>query len=459
MSVKKLVGFSCGIAACIVFWNLPLVGIAADGQICLALTLMTVVWWASDAMPPGYSGLALLIGYSVFIDAGTAPPSLIFSLWTTPTAYLIIGGFLIASAVGDSGLGKRLALNYVKRFVKTYKGLVVSCYVLGFLLSLIIPNSFARAFLLMAALKYAIGSVGLDRNSAANVGLAVFAGAVPSCLVFITCDSTLNPIVIGFAGVHVHWLQWAHDMTLPGLLAITLTCCSHLAMLKEPDSFFIDAGKIETGLQELGAFSLTEKKTLFAVALAILLWSTDSIHGVNAGLTAIGIAVLLSSPLIGVLNASSWAQVPLGTLFFLCAAFAIGSVGEATGMNDWIADYLIPSHVSNNPYVFALVALLLCMLMHLAIGSVAATLGVATPAIIRFGAAAGMPPLVSAYIVRTAVSLQWLFPYHHMNLLIGLGEYGGYTEKDVVRMGIRQMPVALAVVLFQVFWWKLAGLV
>jgi len=457
--VKRTAGLAAGVVVCLIIWNLPLQGLAPDGRKCLALSLMAVIWWATGAMHPGFSSLALLLGYSLLLDPAVAPRSLIFSLWTSPTIYLVIGGFLIAAAVKDSGLGQRISLNYVKRFVRSYRGIIISCYLLGFLLSFVIPHPWPRSFLLMSVMDHVIRAASLEKRYAANIRLAVFAGSIPTAMILLTGDSTLNPAVSGFADTSVSWLQWALYMGLPGLLASLLTCGSQLMLFKGPSFFYMEGESINGRLAELGKVTPLEKKTALAILLAVLLWGTDSLHGLHPGWVALGIAIFLSMPLMDALNASSWSQVNPGTLFFLSAALAIGTVGGATGMNEWVARLLMPSQASANPYVFALIAMGVCMVLHMVLGSTLAVLGIASPAIVSFGVSAGLPPLAAALIAYTSVTLHWLLPFHHMNLLVGIGDRDGYGEKEVLTLGIPQVLVVAAVVLFEVFWWGVIGLI
>ena len=105
MKTKKI-GFIAGILVALIIHFLPLQGIEPAGQTCLALTLMTVVWWATQVAQSGYVGGIYLI---LLIVLGVAEPELVFKSWTGSTMYLIIGAYLIASAVKDSGLGERIA--------------------------------------------------------------------------------------------------------------------------------------------------------------------------------------------------------------------------------------------------------------------------------------------------------------------------------------------------------------
>lgn len=458
MEVKKHFGLTAGLLIAIIIWNANL-SLPVDGKKCLALSLMAVVWWATKAMDAGITSLALLVSFVLFLDSEIVSAQSVFNLWTTPTIYLVIGGFLISETIGQSGLGERIACYFVKWFVNSYNSIIISCYVLGALLSFMIPHPWPRSFLLFSVMSYIIKASKVEKQYAVNIGLAVFAGSIPTSMILITGDSTLNPAVASFAGETMSWGQWILRMGVPGLLAATLTCIAQISICKKPAEFYLDKHIIEDKQRSLGRMGRKELGTILVMILAIILWMTDSSHGIHSGWVAIGAVILLASPLIGVLSKDSWKAVNMSTLLFLCAALSIGTVGGLTGMNDWIAAALMPGSLSSNPYIFALAACGICMIIHMVLGSTLAVLGIAAPAVISFGTSVGIPPIVSAMIAYTAVCLHWLLPFHHMNLLVGLGDQGGgYTEKETLKLGIVQTVIVLIVCMFEVFWWSVVGI-
>ncbi len=72
---KKRIGFFLGIAVAVIIYFLPLKGIEPAGQTCLALTLMTVVWWATQVAQSGYVGGIDLMALVIF---KVAEPALVF---------------------------------------------------------------------------------------------------------------------------------------------------------------------------------------------------------------------------------------------------------------------------------------------------------------------------------------------------------------------------------------------
>lgn len=101
--------------------------------------------WRSQAV--GLLYCALLVLFKVCVDdTGAASISATvastFSSWTKATMWLVIGAYLIASAVKESGLGERIAYAFMLKFVRDAKSLIISIFALTFVLSLLIPHPF-----------------------------------------------------------------------------------------------------------------------------------------------------------------------------------------------------------------------------------------------------------------------------------------------------------------------------
>jgi di/tricarboxylate transporter len=94
------------------------------------------------------------------------------------------------------------------------------------------------------------------------------------------------------------------------------------------------------------------------------------------------------------------------------------------------------------------------------LGSVIAVMGIAIPAFIIFAESCGINPLVPALFVYTAIGTHYILPFHHLNILVGMGkENGNYSEKSVIKLGIPLTAVAIITVIFEYFWWQFTGLI
>lgn len=454
---KSVLGLILGIAAAVLINILPLEGLSSKGKMCLGLTLMTVVFWAFQIVQSGYASglyLALLVIFQV------AEPAVVFSPWIGSTMYLVIGAYLIASAVKSSGLGERIAYGFIIKFVSSYKSIIISIFALTFILSVLIPHPWPRAFLIMSVMTVVIKSAKIPKEDAIKIGFAVFAASVPVSMIFLTGDSVINPLAVQASGMTVSWIQWFVYMGPPNIVASIITCILLLVLFKPSQEVRINKEEIKEKLNALGPISDIEKRTIVWLAIAVILWMTDSMHGINIGWITLLIAMLMSFPLIGgILTPKQWGEVPVHVLLFLTAAMTIGKVGAVTGMNTWIAETILPSSIPSNPYVLAAIIAVISIGIHMVLGSVIAVMGIAIPALLIFTEPMGISPIITTLLVYSAIGIHYILPFHHLNILVGQGEENGmYSQKEAMRLGIPLTIVIFVVVLVEVAYWQIIGL-
>ncbi len=456
---RKLSGIVLSLLLAALIWWLPLPGdLSLAGRKALAVTIFTVTWWVFNVVPPAYATLLMLLSYMLL---GLAGPEVVFKIWSMPLMWLIISAFLMAAAVTKSGLAERVAYFFMLRFANSYRSIIILNYVLGFVLSFLIPHPFPRALLIMSLVRTIIKKAGVNPADAASLGLSVFVASTATSTMLLTGDSTLNIATLGFSGVNLSWLGWAKYMAVPGLLASLLMLGLHLLVFPQSGPLQIDHAAMRLEQQKLGKMSRAEIVTLLWVLAALLLWTTDFIHQIDPAWVALAVVVGLSLPVIGdVLDArdiSTGINWPI--IFFVVGALAIGSVGRLTGMSDWLAASLLPAVPPQNPYAFAALIGGSTMLIHMLLGSALASMSIVAPPMVHYAVSAGWSPLVPALLVYTAVSTHYILPFQHVSILLGLGETGGYSNRHVLMYGLPLTLVTLVVLIpIEVTWWRLLGL-
>ena len=107
-------------------------------------------------------------------------------------------------------------------------------------------------------------------------------------MILLLGDSVLNVAGVGFSGEQVGFLEWIKYMAVPGLIASLLMMLLTFVMFKQTGSFEINKEKILEEQKKLGPFSRDEKVVGIWVLIALVLWSTDSLHHIDPGLGCIG---------------------------------------------------------------------------------------------------------------------------------------------------------------------------
>lgn len=456
----RALGFIGGLVVFGIIALLPLHGLSHKAQLDLALTLMTVVWWATQIAQPAYVGGVFLM---LLVLMNVATPAQVFtSSWTGSIMWLVIGAYLIAAAVSDSGFAERIAYALIVRFVRTWRGIVIAIFALTFILALLIPHPWPRAFIIMAVIGVVADSADMPKVDRQKLGLAVFAASCPLSGVFLTGDSTLNPLAVQDSGVNVTFIRYFEYMSVPMVIAAIVTMLLFLFLFKPSAPVHIDLDVLREKQRSLGKMGEKEVRTIIWLTIAVVMWLTSSLTGFDVGWVTLIVALCMSLPVIGeVLTAKQWSQVPVNVLVFLTSAIAIGDVGSTTGMNKWIANLILPSSLPTNILVFALIIVLFAFVIHMFMGSVIAVMGVAIPALIAAtqNLHLAISPLAVALVCFSAVNLHYILPFHNLAILVGSDpDTGGYTQKQVIRMGIPLTAVIFIIGVIQMGWFKITGL-
>jgi len=454
---KKYLGLLGGILVCLAVCLLPLQGLKREGQLCLGLTLMAVIWWATQAAHSGYvSGIYLMLLCLLKV----AEPATVFSAWADSAIWLVIGAYLIASAVRNSGLGERLSYAFILRFVRSWRSIILSIFALTLILSLLIPHPWPRAFLIMSVMTVVIRAAALPQRDAAVIGFTVFAASVPVSLIFLTGDATINPLAASYAGEPVSFLCWLQVFGPPAILLSLLTLVLILVLFKPSGPVVVDLDRVRAAQEKLGKLSERETRTLIWICVAVILWITNGFTGLDIGWVTLLVTMAMSLPVIGnVLEPRDWGEVPIHVAVFLTAAIAIGKVGAVTGMNSWIASTLMPNVLPENPILLALCVCILSVIIHMFMGSVIAVMGVTIPAFLAFTQESCAAPLAVIGMVYLSVAGHYALPFHHLNMLVGQGaENGMYGQRETLRMSFPLLGAVLFTMAAAAVWWSVLGL-
>ena len=111
--------------------------------------------------------------------------------------------------------------------------------------------------------------------------------------------SIINPLAVANSGVDLDWLGWFKVMGLPAIVASVLTLLLILVLFKPSKELEINLDEVKEKQNSLGPLSTLEKRTAVWLVIAIVLWATDSIHGINIGWVTLGVAMFMSMPVIG----------------------------------------------------------------------------------------------------------------------------------------------------------------
>ncbi|WP_165253231.1 anion permease [Adlercreutzia sp. ZJ304] len=455
MTTKQWIGLFGGLVLGILIFLIPIPGLEYAAHAQLALTLLALCWWATSALPAPVTA-AIYMGATIVFQIAPAPD--VFGAWYRGcNCWIVIAAFLIAAGVERTGLGKRIAYGVcTMKFIKSYKSMIAAITVLNIVLALLIPSAFARTFLILVIVEEICLANSVNEHNTRILKFAVFAISVPTMTLFLTAEAAINSIVSSALG-GVTWFAWFFQIGIPSLVLVILTAVLFSFVFKPEGEVKIDVSVCREKLKNLGGLKAGEIKCICWLIVLLVFWAGCDFFGLKLETGTFFITALMFLPGIGCINMGALESISLGTLIFVTCTVAIGTVGGVTGLNGWIASTLLPTSFIDNPVLIVLFIAIVCVIIHMIVGSVMATTAVITPILLAF---AGSVPSVTAalvlYVGFHVVSSQYLLSMHQATLATGM-EKAGFTDKMVLKMGLPLTVLILIQSLIDLGWLTIIG--
>jgi sodium-dependent dicarboxylate transporter 2/3/5 len=417
--------------------------VARGAQATLALTLLMVVWWTTEAVPIAIT--ALLPGLmlpclqvsgikdgSVFGFTSTAA----FSGYANPVIYLFLAGFLLAGGMRKSGLDLRVTLTFLTRkyAARGPATLLLTMMATTAFLSMWISNTATTAMMLPIAVGVlaAFGEQpGTSRFGSAMMlgiawsasigGIATVIGSPPNGIVVgILSEQGLADIGFG------RWMTFGLPVSISGVLAAWLV----LLLIFRPRTGKSNSARaaLHRQKQALGAWSRDEIFTVIIVLMVAALWITQPfwkyalpgsvvsrVSGI--GVYEIGLACSLLLFVLPV-DLKTWRSVldwgdskfvDWGTLLLFGGGIALSTAMFRTGLTEWLAGGLINYFGTATPWVSLIVVVLLVDFLTEITSNTAVTAMMA-PILISLAPHLNLDPLLLCVVAAMASSLAFMLP-------------------------------------------------
>lgn len=308
------------------------------------LVVFAIASWTFGLLPEPLTTMTFFLLVVVF---RVAAPEVVFSGFTSSAWWLLFGGSITAIAVEITGLGKRLAALLFRRWT-TYPQAVIAVAVASIGLAFVMPSTLGRILLLMPiVIAYAEG-LGLERGQSGWIGIIFTAAAVtymPSTAILPA--NIPNSILMGAAdtlyGVKLTYAPYLllHFPVLgilktAALIAVVCWFCPEPARLRK------------AGTGALGPMSPDEKRLSLILAGSLLLYVTDSLHGISPAWIALGAGILCLLPPIGMIPTKTLSQkLNFVSLIYIAGILSIGAVVADSGLGEAIsAKFLEIAHLT-----------------------------------------------------------------------------------------------------------------
>lgn len=396
----------------------PPEGVTREGWTLLAIFIATIV---GSIVQPLTGSAVVLLGVIATVVFGALKPTDALKGYSEPVVWLVLAAFFLSCGMIKTGLGRRIALLFVRAIGRKTIGLGYSLVATDFVLASMIPSNGARSGGVILPIAQSVSATyeshpddGTENRLGTFLMTLLYQCDVIICATFLTGQASnliIADLVSKNAGIQLTYAGWLAAAIVPSLVSLAVVPMviyrffpPEVKETPQAAEFALDE------LVKLGPMSVPEKIMLSVLVLVVALWITkDYFHSLDTAIVALlGICVLLATrvlswnDLMGEQNAWS-VFIWYGGLVNM--ATALGSTGLTKIFADKMAGY-----TGGLTWAAALALLLLVYFYsHYFFASITAhVLAMLVPFLavtLAVGAPAGLAVLLLAYYSNLNASL------------------------------------------------------
>ncbi|MDP2689075.1 MAG: DASS family sodium-coupled anion symporter [Deltaproteobacteria bacterium] len=432
-------------------------GLSPEGQKAIAVFLLCLVLWVTNAVPLAITSLFAIVLVPVL---GVLPQRETYALFGNEAVFFILGAFILAGAVMNSGLSNRIALNIMDRFGRSPRKLLLSIFLLAAVLSFFMSEHAVAAMLFPIVIEI---SKGLNlRPGKSNYGKLLFFALAWGCViggVATFLGGARVPLAIGIlketTGGTIDFLDYTVAV-FP--LVVVMLFAGYFLLTR---FFPIDVTGVESAhavlarrLKNLGKITYSEYAVGTVLGLTVLAWI---FFGRDFGLATVA---LVSVVVLFVFRLVRWKDIEeyvnWGIILMYGGAIILGTALDRSGAASWLVGSVVGKWAASPWVVFAIFSLLAILFTEAM--SNAAVIAVLLPVSIGMAGRFSMDPSMLTYAIAVPAGLAFMLPMSTPANAIAISS-NFVTVKDMVRGGVIMTVIALVVFnLVAAFWWPLIGL-
>tara|TARA_B110000902_G_scaffold151596_1_gene174230 strand:+ start:4603 stop:5979 length:1377 start_codon:yes stop_codon:yes gene_type:complete len=419
------------------YWLLLHLGLDDKAAIASGITLLTVIWWVTEALPiPATS----LVPFALLPLFGIVDHKAVASSLGSHVILLLMGAFMLSKALEKSGAHERLAI-YMLRVVGVSSGrrLVFGFMLAAGFLSMWISNTATTLIMLPMALAilHQVDNPKLKVALILGIAYASSVGGIgtvigtPPNVIFMAIYEEQTGREFGFLA----WMKIGVPVVLIALPIMAFWLTRNVKLEHEIE------------IPKLGVWRAEEKRTLIVFGLTALAWIFRkeplggwsgyfdiSIAGDSTvALFAVVVMFIVPNGKGGrLLNWDTAKSIPWGMLLLFAGGIAIAKGFVASGLSNLLGSWL--TSLANLPVVVMILTICLVVTYLTEITSNTATATLLMPILAVAAIASGYDPMVFMIPAAMCASCAFMLPVATAPNAIVYGT-GEIEIQDMVKEG------------------------
>lgn len=299
---------------------------------------VTIVLWATSLLP---EFITALLFFAAAMVAKIAPPEVIFGGFASSAFWLVFSGFVLGVAIRKTGLADRAARALSARLTDSWPLMVGSVVLLSYALAFVMPSNMGRIALLMPIVAAMAARAGINDGTRAWYGLALAVGLGTFQLSATILPANVPNLVMsgaaeGSYGIHLNYLPYLLLHTpvlglLKGLVLIGLICWLFPGKPHAPRE-----------LTPAGPMSREEKRLAWLLAVVLIMWVSESWHGIGPAWTGLAAACVTLLPRVGFITGDEFSSgVNMRTCIYVAGILGLAITVTQTGIGSAVGGALL----------------------------------------------------------------------------------------------------------------------
>lgn len=436
--------------------------LTSSGRTALIVFLVAVWAWAGTSVDDTYialgAGTALVILGAIETDG-------LFQALGDDVVWLLVGAAVIASAVARSGLAHRAGM-WLLTGACSPRAVVHIVTLALVVTAFVVPATSGRAALALPvflAVRAALRETGLSMDWLVKVLALTF----PTVILLSAVGSLIG------AGAHLVTSMLVEQATGSGfnfatwlILGLPLALVSSHTAAELVLALFSSRDQRRTRfvlpIQSPGPLSSAEGRALALLVAVVVLWSTQSLHGVDPAVVALLGALLITLPAFGIATfKEGLSAVPWSMLLFMAATIAMGDALLGTGAAQFLAARTFAAIGTESVLGFMILVVAVSAAAHLVIQSRSARSAVLVPIVISLAPPLGVSAAAAAFASTAAAGFCHTLTSSAkpVAMFASVDGVATYAPEDLRRLSIWLGPLTVVLVLAFSFWiWPQLGL-